>query len=372
MYFPPQSNKHEVTHLVSNLNDGIHANEDVFSCLSLYSWIQTKLPSQTDETLNSDAVTPPANASHNNTDAIHGSDLPGTRTLLAESLMSLGELDRYDPNLQRDQNESESCLYIGKEQVTENQSTFSSKSTRLPAKEPERLSLDECYLPYRKKSLGSSECSHGFTENKDDQRENFLSIPEESEKEKLNVAVDSICDSQDLFERDSDSSLGSDCEVQCNAWLEDLVRHQSQVQVCSGACRQSIAGLSPLTSSKKTDAGTQTEDCFGPVLANLGNELAASQNMCSELQQKIKCLEKQLELFEGEKHKLQADLGRYLFLEKKEKRMSAMSVRGHDLLGQIVSGGVTTDYDGSCSFNNLPDSSVSVMNEGKQLIILSK
>ena len=288
--------------------------------------------------------------------------------------MSLDELDRYDANLQCDQNESESCLYIDKEQVTENPSTFSSKSTRLSAKEPEMLSLDECYLPYRKKSLSSSECSHGFTENKDDQRENFSPIPEESEKEKLNVAVDSICDSQDVFERESDSSLGSDREVQCNAWLEDLVGHQNQVQDCSDACRQSIAGLSPSTSSKKTHAGTQTEDCFGPVVANfsLGNELAASQNMCSELQQKIKCLEKQLELFEEEKRKLQADLGRYLFLEKKEKRMSAMSVRGHDLLGQIVSGGVTTDYDGSCSFNNLPDSTVSVMNEGKQLIILSK
>ena len=361
-----------MTHLVSNLNDGIHADRDVFSCLPLYSWIQTKPSSHIDETLNSDAVTPPANAAHNNTDVIHGSDLPRTRTLSADSLMSLDELDRYDPNLQRDQNESESCLYRDKEQVTENPSTFPSKSTRLSAKEPERISLDECYLPYRKKSLASTECSHGFTENKYDQRENFSCIPEESEKEKLNVAVDAICDSQDVFERDSDSSLGSDCEVQCNAWLEDLVGHQNQVQDCSDACRQSIAGLSTLTSSKKTHAGTQTEDCFGPVVANLGNELAASQNMCSELQQKIKCLEKQLELFEEEKHKLQADLGRYLFLEKKEKRMSAMSVRGHDLLGHIVSGGVTTDYDGSCSFNNLPDSTVSVMNEGKQLIILSK
>ena len=52
--------------------------------------------------------------------------------------------------------------------------------------------------------------------------------------------------------------------------------------------------------------------------------------------------------------------------------MNAMSVRRHELLGHIVSGEATTDYDGSCSFNNLPDSTVSVMNEGKQLIILSK
>ena len=144
-------------------------------------------------------------------------------------------------------------------------------------------------------------------------------------------------------------------------------RSISQFQDYSDACCQSIPGPSPLTSSKKTDTGTQTEDCFGPVLANLEDKLAANQNMCSELQQKISSLEKQLERSEEENHKLQADLGRYLFLEEKGKRMSAMTSRGHELLGHLVSGGVTTDYD-----NNPPDSTVSVMNQGKQLIILSK
>ena len=144
-------------------------------------------------------------------------------------------------------------------------------------------------------------------------------------------------------------------------------RSISQFQDYSDACCQSIPGPSSLTSSKKTDTGTQTEDCFGPVLANLEDKLAATQNTCSELQQKISSLEKQLERSEEENHKLQADLGRYLFLEEKGKRMSAMTSRGHELLGHLVSGGVTTDYD-----NNPPDSTVFVMNQGKQLIILSK
>ena len=144
-------------------------------------------------------------------------------------------------------------------------------------------------------------------------------------------------------------------------------RSISQFQDYSDACCQSIPGPSPLTSSKKTDTGTQTEDCFGPVLANLEDKLAASQNRCSELQQKISSLEKQLELSGEENHKLQADIGRYLFMEEKGKRMSAMTGRGHELLGHLVSGRVTTNYD-----NNPPDSTVSVMNQGKRQIILSK
>ena len=198
------------------------------------------------------------------------------------------------------------------------------------------------------------------------------SIPGDSEKEKFNVAVDPICNPQGIDASDSESSLGNHCEVQCNAWDEEFFVHQNQVQDYSDACLQSVLGLSPLKSSEKTDTGIQTEDCFGPVLANLENELTASQNICHKLQQKIKWLEEQLELFEEEKHKLQADLGKHLFFEKKEKRFSAVSGRRNELLGHLVSGGATTDYDGSCSFNNPPDTAVSVMNEGKQLIILSK
>ena len=299
-----------------------------------------------------------ANDSHN-TDTSNGNDLPRIQTLSTESVRSVDELNERGSNRQRDQNEFESCLYIDGEQVTENAS--SSNSTLFCAKLPERLLLDESHLPNREEGSTTHEYSFSFVENKDEQRDNFSSIIEESEKEKLNLAVDPICDSQDIFERDSEPSLGSDREIQCNAWLGDLVGHQNQVPDCSDACRQSIVGPSPMRSSKKTDTGTQTEDCFGPVLANFGNELAASQNMCHKLQQKIKCLEKQLELFKEEKQKLQADLGRYLFLDKKKKRMSQMSVKGHDLLGHIFSRRVTTDYDASCS----SDSAVSVMNEGK-------
>ena len=251
----------------------------------------------------------------------------------------------------------------------------SSEIACLYEKLPEKPSPDECYPPNRVEGLTTSECSFAFVKNQDDQREYLQSIqssiPGDSEKEKFNGAVDPSCNPQDIDASNFESSLGNHCEVQCNAWDEDFSVHQNQVQDYSDACRQSVVGLSPLASSEKTDTGTQTEDCFGPVVANLENELAASQNICHKLQQKIKWLEEKLELCEEENHKLQADLGKYLFFEEKEKRLSAVSGRRNELLGHLVSGGATTDYDGSCSFNNPPDSTLSVMNEGKPLIILS-
>ena len=253
---------------------------------------------------------------------------------------------------------------------------YSSQIVCLYAKLPDKPSPDACYLTNREEGLTTSESSFGFVNNQDDQRAYLQSlqssIPGDSEKEKFNGAVDPSCNPQDIDASNFESSLGNHCEVQCNAWDEDFSVHQNQIQDYSDACRQSVLGLSPLTSSEKTDTGTQTEDCFGPVVANLENELAASQNICHKLQQKIKGLEEKLELCEEENHKLQADLGKYLFFEEKEKRLSAVSGRRNELLGHLVSGGATTDYDGSCSFNNPPDSTLSVMNEGKPLIILSK
>ena len=253
---------------------------------------------------------------------------------------------------------------------------YSSQIVCLYAKLPDKPSPDACYLTNHEEGLTTSESSFGFVNNQDDQTAYLQSlqssIPGDSEKEKFNGAVDPSCNPQDIDASNFESSLGNHCEVQCNAWDEDFSVHQNQVQDYSDACRQSVVGLSPLASSEKTDTGTQTEDCFRPVVANLENELAASQNICHKLQQKIKGLEEKLELCEEENHKLQADLGKYLFFEEKEKRLSAVSGRRNELLGHLVSGGATTDYDGSCSFNNPPDSTLSVMNEGKPLIILSK
>ena len=252
---------------------------------------------------------------------------------------------------------------------------YSSQIVCLYAKLPDKPSPDACYLTNREEGLTTSESSFGFVNNQDDQTAYLQSlqssIPGDSEKEKFNGAVDPSCNPQDIDASNFESSLGNHCEVQCNAWDEDFSVHQNQVQDYSDACRQSVVGLSPLASSEKTDTGTQTEDCFRPVVANLENELAASQNICHKLQQKIKGLEEKLELCEEENHKLQADLGKYLFFEEKEKRLSAVSGRRNELLGHLVSGGATTDYDGSCSFNNPPDSTLSLMNEGKPLIILS-
>ena len=66
--------------------------------------------------------------------------------------------------------------------------------------------------------------------------------------------------------------------------------------------------------------GTATEDFFRTLLANLEDELAASQRDHQELERQFKKLEEKLKQSEEEKRELQADLGRCLFLEEKAKR----------------------------------------------------
>ena len=114
-----------------------------------------------------------------------------------------------------------------------------------------------------------------------------------------------------------DSSIGNDIKLSTTQCVEDLCANQSSKVE---EPQQSIHRPLSEASLDKVDTGAATEDFFRTLLANLEYELAASQKDRYELEQQIRKLEERLKQSEEEKRELQADLGRYLFLEEKEKR----------------------------------------------------
>ena len=133
-------------------------------------------------------------------------------------------------------------------------------------------------------------------------------------------SVISTVDEKGICKRYTKSSIVNDSELPSTKWYEDLYVNQNQQQNLSVEFPQSIPGPSSAASSEKIDAGTLTDDCPRPLLANLEDELSAFQKECLELQQQKSQLEEQLKQSEEEIQNLQADLGRYLFLEEKGKR----------------------------------------------------
>ena len=122
---------------------------------------------------------------------------------------------------------------------------------------------------------------------------------------------------QNISSKDKDSSIGNDIKLLTTQCVEDLCANQSSK--VEGP-QQSIHRPLSEASLDKVDTGAATEDFFRTLLANLEDELAASQKDRYELEQQIRKLEERLKQSEEEKRELQADLGRYLFLEEKEKR----------------------------------------------------
>ena len=74
------------------------------------------------------------------------------------------------------------------------------------------------------------------------------------------------------------------------------------------------------TVSEEITAETLTNDCLRVALANLEDELAAARNQSHELREEVNELKEQLMQSNAEKQHLQAELGRYQFLEHKERR----------------------------------------------------
>ena len=122
---------------------------------------------------------------------------------------------------------------------------------------------------------------------------------------------------QNFSSKDKNSSISNDSKLSATQCVEDLCANQSSKLE---EPLQSIQGPFSGASSDKVDTGTATVDFFRTLLANLEDELAASQRDHHELEQQFRKLEEKLKESEEEKRELQADLGRFLFLEEKARR----------------------------------------------------
>ena len=102
-------------------------------------------------------------------------------------------------------------------------------------------------------------------------------------------------------------------------WNKQWLVNQNQGQCNSAKPYQSIPRLPSAASSENMDKGTVPDVFRLPIQSNTENELAACRKRCVELEQQMRKLDEQLKQSEEEKRQLQADLGRYLFLEEREK-----------------------------------------------------
>ena len=102
-------------------------------------------------------------------------------------------------------------------------------------------------------------------------------------------------------------------------WNKQWLVNQNQGQCNSAKPYQSIPRLPSAASSENMDKGTFPDVFRLPIQSNAENKLAACRKRCVELEQQMRILDEQLKQSEEEKRQLQADLGRYLFLEEREK-----------------------------------------------------
>ena len=191
-------------------------------------------------------------------------------------------------------------------------------SVSLP-KEPS-LSVDTCALSQSsdEECLNAERsCSYSGTQ-KTKQSKTFTIENIDGAEELLISSTDQKDAAQNFSSKGKDSlSIGSDSKLSKTQFVEDL--HASQSSKLE-APHQDIQGPLPGASSDKVDTGTATEDFFRTRLANLEDELAAYQKDHHELEQQFRKLKENLKQSEEEKRELQADLGRFLFLEEKAKR----------------------------------------------------
>ena len=164
----------------------------------------------------------------------------------------------------------------------------------------------------------NAEQSCSFSETQNTKQSKPFTIENINGPEELKISsTDQKAAAQNISSKDKDSSFGNDSKLSTTQCVEDLHANQSSKLE---APDQDIQGPLSGPSSDKVDTGTATEDFFRTLLANLEDELAASQRDHHELEQQFRKLEEKLKESEEEKGELQADLGRFLFLEEKARR----------------------------------------------------
>ena len=181
------------------------------------------------------------------------------------------------------------------------------------------LSVDTCAFSqssYKECLNVEQSCSYPGTQNA--KQSKTFTIENINGAEELKIrSTDQKAAAQNISSKDKDSSVGNDSKFSTTQCVEDLHANQSSKLE---APDQDIQGPLSGANSDKVDTETATEDFFRMLLANLEDELAASQKDHHELEQQIRKLEENLKQSEEEKHELQADLGKFLFLEEKAKR----------------------------------------------------
>jgi len=242
-----------------------------------------------------------------------GSLMP--RKASSDSLSSVTKLKGSSPHALADQIGSEELTY--EKHMSENSSAPSVDCKGLHVKMPEKSSQ------YSDRETDLSSCEEVLTtgesypdpELKDPNQLNDLcQLPAKvSEKELLS----------DFADTSSVQSIhGSESWLvnvrNARSCVVHVREHPRQGNLQSSANQKHNTSTEQLKSITEPSCTAVSED--DAALSSLRNELAASQNWCRTLEEKISQLEEKLKQSEMEKHHLQAELGRYQFLEDKERR----------------------------------------------------
>ena len=229
------------------------------------------------------------------------------RKASSDSLSSVTKLKGSSPHALVDQIGSEELTY--EKHMSENSSAPSVDCKGLHVKMPEKSSQ------YSDRETDLSSCEEVLTtgesypdpELKDPNQLNDLcELPAKvSEKELLS----------DFADKSSVQSFhGSDIE----SCVVHVREHPRQGNFQSSLNQTHKISTEQLGSITEPSCTAVSED--DAALSSLKDELAATRNQCHILGEKISQLEEKLKQSESEKHHLQTELGRYQFLEDKERR----------------------------------------------------
>ena len=245
-----------------------------------------------------------------------GDSLFTSTTCPSESLSSVDKLKEYNAD-----SSSDVVSVCGSRELLSDNSSRITKCSGLSVSLPKEPSVpvDTCTFSQSsyKECLNTEQiCSYSETQNSKQSKP--FTIKNINGPEELKISSsDQKAAEQNISSKDKNSSISNDSKLSGTQHVEDLCANQSSKLE---EPLQSIQGPFSWASSDKVDTGTATVDFFRTLLANLEDELAASQKDHHELEQQFRKLEENLKQSEEEKRELQADLGRFLFLEEKARR----------------------------------------------------
>ena len=292
------------------MNNGEPHSNDVNGCVSHIthnsSLSSSIFSSATSSSLNSVPASP-------STFSLAGDSLFTSTKSKSESLSSVDKLKEYNAD-----SSSDVVSVCGSRELLSDNALRITKCSELSVSLPKEpsLSVDTCAFSqssYKECLHVEQSCSYPGTQNT--KHSKTFTIENINGAEELKIrSTDQKAAAQN---KDKDSNFVNDSKLSTTQCVEDLHANQSSKLE---APDQDIQGPLSGANSDKVDTETATNDFFRTLLANLEDELAASHKDHHELEQQIRKLEENLKQSEEEKRELQADLGKFLFLEEKAKR----------------------------------------------------